>query len=649
VAQMVRTRINQARGSLMGVRVEPEVAPAQVAPLKLPQDLVVADLSISESPLQVPDGSLQAALCLQRYFRRALAMRTLRLEKGLGVLQVMATLKIGDTTYGPRRLVLHCGEQQEGQVCDSLGIGQLRFNWTFHHQRCVNMNPEQLFGMLCLSDVKVTVGTASQAQLDLEVKTGTWSQKTVTIKLEGLQLTQTPSTVAWPEFMLEERVRIHSDAETNEHWFNIWHFCSTPLIRIESDDKKRLVAFFCLPRASVSEEHPLKLSKQLGHMEAGTSSSRPLHQIRGKDLLQNEIHISVRYTWELFTPEMTWPLLDGKLEIADVTSLQAVPRLRILVQCTVPGVDSKQIVMVHHVSKTGKVNSEDRIGRAYVKAISAYGHKAAGKWTAVAKRAQYLSWDTKKLTKKVASRETPLNKCWGYSAMLTRKQRYAILQSAILSTAWITLILFVDCDDPENMDKRTCKLSMTEFWFSWDALFASMWAPVLSVPVPVFLITIWRKITINAKVNEATKNRIIKFWTFNDVAGWCFVVLLHSFCIWQLSHFVAHYGWNTLQNWAVVNILSIANRLVIAPGLRIVYALLFMTSSYCMPWLDVLLARMPAITTFDEEVTPVDLAVSSEEKAREQALADAPADKVPVLHDNDSDPQNDEGAEPQQV
>eukprot|EP00931_Biecheleriopsis_adriatica_P039042 TRINITY_DN22320_c0_g1_i1.p1 TRINITY_DN22320_c0_g1~~TRINITY_DN22320_c0_g1_i1.p1 ORF type:complete len:122 (-),score=19.13 TRINITY_DN22320_c0_g1_i1:103-468(-) len=69
-----------------------------------------------------------------------------------------------------------------------------------------------------------------------------------------------------------------------------------------------------------------------------------------------------------------------------------------------------------------------------------------------------------------------------------------------------------------------------------------------------------------------------------------------------IFQFVRHYSWAVVEKWIVATVWSLVHRLFSAPGIRMVYVIIFLFFSQLASGCDTLLGRMPHITTFPAAV-----------------------------------------------
>eukprot|EP00931_Biecheleriopsis_adriatica_P014098 TRINITY_DN11573_c0_g1_i5.p1 TRINITY_DN11573_c0_g1~~TRINITY_DN11573_c0_g1_i5.p1 ORF type:complete len:1320 (-),score=272.19 TRINITY_DN11573_c0_g1_i5:282-4172(-) len=496
----------------------------------------------------------------------------------------------------------------------------LRFGWEFWHQDCANLPTDVLFGQLRLHNVHVAFDGGvdpSAVHVDLEVSSGPFMHEFWDI----------PDLEVHPSHGLEiDAGTSHDFSTAEERWFRCWHFCTTPLLRVEALSKHRArAAFLCLPSKS-NEKQEVQLHLQL--LPENKCVHEDVHKEREKP------DVVLCYSWELRTEIATWPQVSGALRIHSLHSKVARPS--ILVQTAMPA-DGSEHSVLHELNRKRMqtLNSLDLIGvyrgDRLRRNLSLF-HEVPD-WQPLAKRVQYMTWHPTQLVRNTAKRETPLNKCLNYSPLMTRKQRWAITSSAVLVAAFFSVLLFrVDCLQVPKPATCSPPPTLVQKMLSWSVLFASLWGFLLSVPVPLLLTTLFKKTPVPGKKDEVTKKRLLRLWLCCENLAWLIVVCLHVSIWFFILQFVRYYTWTVIEKWIISVFWSVFHRFISAPGIRATYVLILLFVSQLAGGCDTCLGRMPHITTFPTAVQPPPGHGSN--YAREEA----PGFTGPVQVEHDDDP-----------
>ena len=247
----------------------------------------------------------------------------------------------------------------------------------------------------------------------------------------------------------------------------------------------------------------------------------------------------------------------------------------------------------------------------------------------VAKRLQYHTWGAPKIVGVVSKREHPrkqkddhtdwrrhapqhssllsslcvngwaaVPKLFPYNPVMSRCQRWGIFASALVTaTMWSAMFFNAECLVPEEF-RRThthththtprrpflpsfcirvasvCRPPPKLYQPNWDVLFASLWALVLALPVPLIIRSLFGK-----KVHEEVKTREEKqfivrhslshtpresvvcgeslfggrrgvyvfvlcclaqlgYWKAREITAWVFMVLLNAWCVFFITAFI---------------------------------------------------------------------------------------------------------------
>eukprot|EP00930_Biecheleria_cincta_P084397 TRINITY_DN7387_c0_g2_i1.p1 TRINITY_DN7387_c0_g2~~TRINITY_DN7387_c0_g2_i1.p1 ORF type:complete len:1823 (-),score=241.56 TRINITY_DN7387_c0_g2_i1:206-5125(-) len=580
---------------------------------------------------------------IQAWLRAWLARRvSLPIAQGR-MLQVVLRPTFGDPcdqslrALGAKRVVLRVPDGREpsgGEVAMEFPEIVVTFAWEFIPQACTNMPQDRLFGQLNLSSVaaqcrvtEVAFGEEFAGQrvaLALEVKTGIRTQENWELPVQELDPTSDVNSVTWAGA---------------RRWFNIWYFCSSPLVRVEVAGKgsgqPEEIAFMYLP----SEE---KLSREravaiMMTEETMTQTPRPVdpdriifESLQPSNLvpLAGEVE-GWSHHWTLSAGDGSQHRSEGKVEleykwkirdhVGTLTILRAAwkatrgstkRKLRILIQRALP-TQNEEMLIVREAPSSGHVNSTDLVdfGPHSLRHYRDLHFKDEGtaivsqaEVSEIIQRVQYLTWSTCRIMGATVMRETPFNACCGYSAIISRKQRFAVLSSAVVLAAFFSVLLFdVDCrQEPKPV---ACKpKTIQEQFLSWYAVIASVWGVLLSIPIPLLLRLLFKKRVIMRQMSEERKGLTIRLWRYNEMFAWFLVVLIHlgSWC--TLAAFVRLYNWNIVEQWVSSAVWSIIIRFIAVPSVCTVGTVLLLLVSRASRCLDCLVGATPHITTFQDSV-----------------------------------------------
>lgn len=212
---------------------------------------------------------------------------------------------------------------------------------------------------------------------------------------------------------------------------------------------------------------------------------------------------------------------------------------------------------------------------------------------------QYHYWPRTKLSRLVAKRENPAFKCLPYNPLMTRKQRYATLSCALVVAGFFSVLLF---NAPCVMVPKpaVCK-AKASFWMqflTWDAVFASIWGVILSVPHPLVLILLFKKRVVLPPQTPEQKRLTLRLWLWKERAGWTVVLATHVIAIFVMSQFVRYYSWEVIQKWTAATLWAVVHRFATAPGVRLTWVLLLLCGSRHAGICDLCLLMSPSFLDF---------------------------------------------------
>lgn len=220
---------------------------------------------------------------------------------------------------------------------------------------------------------------------------------------------------------------------------------------------------------------------------------------------------------------------------------------------------------------------------------------------ALARALQFFHWPRKRITLAVLKRESPLTKFGAYSALMSRKQRYATLSSALMVAAMVTVLLFtqgINCFVvPRSVSCKPGK-SFFEKFVSWEVLFGSVWGVILASPMPLALLTCFKKPHVLTEHSERDKELRIRIWLWKERVGWLLAILVHAATILASARLVQRYSWALVEVWFTTNVTMIYHRFVTAPLLRSTMVVLVLCLARTTSLADPVVALNPGIANF---------------------------------------------------
>jgi len=580
---------------------------------------------------------------IQAWLRAWLARRvSLPIARGR-MLQVMLRPSFGDPSdqslrpLGAKRVVLRIPDGREpsgGETAMEFPEIVVAFAWEFIPQACTNMPQDRLFGQLNLSSVtaqcrvtEVAFGDEFAGQrvaLSLEVKTGIRTQENWELPVQEVDPTSDLNSVGWGGA---------------QRWFNIWYFGSSPLVRVEiagkGSGRPDEIAFIYLPNED-------KQSRERGVTvmmteEAMTQRPRPADpdRIISESLQPSSLvpitsqHEGWAHHWRLSAGDGAQHRSEGKVDfeykwkfqdhVGTLTILRTAwkatrgrskRKLRILIQRALP-IHNEELLIVREAPSSGHLNSADIIdsGPHSLRHCRDLHLKDDGKpivsqaeVSEVIQRMQYLTWSTWRIVGATIMRETPFSACCGYSALISRNQRYAVLSSAVILAAFFPVMLFnVDCRQvpkPVACNPKTIR----EQFLSWYAVIASVWGVLLSIPIPLLLRLLFKKRVIIRRMPKERRDLTIRLWRYKENFAWFLVVLIHLGSWFMLAAFVRLYNWEIVEHWMSSVVWSIIIRFIAVPLVCTTWITLLLLVSRASRCLDCLVGAAPHLTSFQDSV-----------------------------------------------
>ncbi|CEL92750.1 unnamed protein product [Vitrella brassicaformis CCMP3155] len=215
----------------------------------------------------------------------------------------------------------------------------------------------------------------------------------------------------------------------------------------------------------------------------------------------------------------------------------------------------------------------------------------------LAKRLQYHEWPAGKVIYTVAMREHPLPKTFPYNPVISRTQRYAIEFSGIMTELFISS-LFFNAQCAYSPSPEVCFPLGNPFVISWHVFFASLWAVVLAVPVPLFLRFCFAKRIVEETHTAAEKEVMLLYWRLKDLLGYAFILTWDTWCFYFLMVFILKFDGVLVGKWYYSGALALAHRMITAPVIRSLWVSAVLLISKVTWVCDFLLLSCPALIAF---------------------------------------------------
>mmetsp|Transcript_42428 Transcript_42428/g.92778 ORF Transcript_42428/g.92778 Transcript_42428/m.92778 type:complete len:239 (-) Transcript_42428:235-951(-) len=211
---------------------------------------------------------------------------------------------------------------------------------------------------------------------------------------------------------------------------------------------------------------------------------------------------------------------------------------------------------------------------------------------------QYADWSCGKIAHQIFRRDWTVFGLFRYTPLISRRQRYAILSTVILFSAFLSVLLFRDECTQKPKPKSCIKKTFFDTLFSYAVIFASLWGVVLSTPIPMLLILLFKKRVIHNTMTAEEKATTIRIWIIRARVGWSIVICIQSLCLFFLFSFVRHYPWTVIEKWLIATFLGLFHRFFSAPFIRMAWILVLLACSTYTSLCDGCLIMQPGLTTF---------------------------------------------------
>merc|ERR1719161_2420139 len=162
----------------------------------------------------------------------------------------------------------------------------------------------------------------------------------------------------------------------------------------------------------------------------------------------------------------------------------------------------------------------------------------------------------------------------------------------------MTLLFRADCFHIPKPASCLPRKSMVKKFLSWDCFFASIWAVVLTVPIPMLLLFLFKKRVVLAKQSEHNKQVTLKLWRYKEIVGWVVVMAVQAWCVFFFSQFVRYYPWELAERWISATGWSLIHRFFSAPAVRTCWMGAMLIGSQHTFVFDFCMVMDPSITGF---------------------------------------------------
>lgn len=479
---------------------------------------------------------------------------------------------------------------------DSLPMN-VKFEWKYHPYEVVNLGANVARGTfsICRPHASWSAGSLpaeSQIAFGFSVFTGTHRHETWFTNF----IDPSPGESQW--------------TWTSKHTFAIWRFHLQPMVTVHVTAQNiKGIGLLVLDRVA----------------EGKKQATLPLQALdRDEDKEVKWGSADITFSWHPLGEALktrkdgtTKPFCSGMLTVHHIkvkhqggpSSLRPVADT-VHVDTRIPARTNKDVTKIK-VPHSGRVEKEinirwtieeERLG-GYFKATA----KAAAKpvWMATAKRTQFMTWSAPFLALRTFKRETPFLKCLNRNVLISRKQRYAILTCALVFGGFLSTLFFQpQCQSapppPMCAKKKQANmlLATIKTMISFDALFATFWGIAFAVPIPMILIPLFKKEVREEHTGPEHKLKLIRFMKIKERIGWCFVCVVHCWCVLCMTQFVRYYSWPLLKKWFCATANGLFYRFFAAPGIRMVFVIVVLLLSKTCFCCDHFISFFPTICEF---------------------------------------------------
>jgi hypothetical protein len=196
-------------------------------------------------------------------------------------------------------------------------------------------------------------------------------------------------------------------------------------------------------------------------------------------------------------------------------------------------------------------------------------------------------------------REQPWPKMLKHMPPVTRTERYVTLCTAINTGFFVMTFLFrAECGmepKPQTCEKKKRSILIRMFEPSWSILASVAFGLVCSLPVPLLLLTCFRKTPVLEQMTDKEKQHRVHQFRFFQTLGWLFVIVANAFYVYWFSAFTNNFQHPVLVKVFLSAVQSLFHRLVTAPCIRGAGFAVILLLSKIGPCCDFVLVLCPQI------------------------------------------------------
>jgi len=154
-----------------------------------------------------------------------------------------------------------------------------------------------------------------------------------------------------------------------------------------------------------------------------------------------------------------------------------------------------------------------------------------------------------------------------HSLHMTRCQRYAMVLSAIMSSAFFQILLFVTGGGCHHEPQPSvCQSALSPF--GWERLVQSAWGIAFTVPTTIVLHNLFHKMQVRMPMTRDEKDARIRTMLRRERCGWFVIFVVHSFFTFTFFRFVQTYSLIVIRKWVHGCVISSFTVFVSSPSFR---------------------------------------------------------------------------------
>jgi hypothetical protein len=217
---------------------------------------------------------------------------------------------------------------------------------------------------------------------------------------------------------------------------------------------------------------------------------------------------------------------------------------------------------------------------------------------AIAGKLAYQTWSDQRIARTALLREQIFPKLWKHVPIVTRVERWGILCTAIQTGFfWTTFLFNAKCG--QKPKPASCKKKKGSFFKrfepTWDTVAATLFGLMLSTPVPLVLLTCFRKMPMVEVMTPKEKKHRILTWRIWTNIGWGIVIILNLFYSYWFAVFTNEFPMAILSKFFNSAIQALVHRFFTAPCIRGGAFMIVLILSKYGPCCDILLILYPKI------------------------------------------------------